>query len=126
MKEVLNKNNDFKKYKIDNIKGYKFKPRKKITNLNIINNKLINKILIKKITKEIKKSEITVKLIIESNVAIKEDCIMMNNEINRILLNIEKKYKEYFNEFEYFELIKKLYNLNMQINLKRKIIENNI
>ncbi len=126
MKEVLNKNNDFKKYKIDNIKGYKFKPRKKITNLNIINNKLINKILIKKITKEIKKSEITVKLIIESNVAIKEDCIMMINEINRILLNIEKKYKEYFNEFEYFELIKKLYNLNMQLNLKRKIIENNI
>lgn len=126
MKEVLNKNNDFKKYKIENIKGYKFKPRKKITNLNIINNKLINKILIKKITKEIKKSEITVKLIIESNVAIKEDCIMMINEINRILLNIEKKYKEYFNEFEYFELIKKLYNLNMQLNLKRKIIENNI
>lgn len=126
MKKVLNKNNDFKKYKIENIKGYKFKPRKKITNLNIINNKLINKILIKKITKEIKKSEITVKLIIESNVAIKEDCIMMINEINRILLNIEKKYKEYFNEFEYFELIKKLYNLNMQLNLKRKIIENNI
>ena len=51
---------------------------------------------------------------------------MMIVEINRILRNIELKYKKYLDEFDYFELIKMLYSLNMSLNLKKKLIENNI
>ena len=51
---------------------------------------------------------------------------MMINEINRILKNIENKYRIYLDEFDYFELIKSLYSLNMELNLKKKLIENNI
>jgi len=56
MKVVYIKNNKYKKYKINNISGYKFKPRNKnINSLVITNNELIKKILSKKISKDIKK-----------------------------------------------------------------------
>ena len=47
MKVVFKKNNKFVDYKIDDIEGYKFKPRKKINNLIIINREMINMILLK-------------------------------------------------------------------------------
>ena len=83
-------------------------------------------ILLKKIKKDINKVSITVKLMLDSNVTIVGDCNMMINEINRILKNIENKYRIYLDEFDYFELIKSLYSLNMELNLKKKLIENNI
>ena len=83
-------------------------------------------ILLKKIKKDINKVSITVKLMLDSNVTIVGDCNMMINEINRILKNIENKYRIYLDEFDYFELIKSLYGLNMELNLKKKLIENNI
>ncbi len=126
MKVVFKKNNKFVDYKIDDIEGYKFKPRKKINNLIIINREMINMILLKKIKKDINKVSITVKLMLDSNVTIVGDCNMMINEINRILKNIENKYRIYLDEFDYFELIKSLYGLNMELNLKKKLIENNI
>ena len=126
MKVVFKKNNKFVDYKIDDIEGYKFKPRKKINNLIIINREMINMILLKKIKKDINKVSITVKLLLDSNVTIVGDCNMMINEINRILKNIENKYRIYLDEFNYFELIKSLYSLNMELNLKKKLIENNI
>lgn len=126
MKVVFKKNNKFVDYKIDDIEGYKFKPRKKINNLIIINREMINMILLKKIKKDINKVSITVKLMLDSNVTIVGDCNMMINEINRILKNIENKYRVYLDEFDYFELIKSLYSLNMELNLKKKLIENNI
>lgn len=126
MKVVFKKNNKFLDYKIDDIEGYKFKPRKKINNLIIINREMINMILLKKIKKDINKVSITVKLMLDSNVTIVGDCNMMINEINRILKNIENKYRIYLDEFDYFELIKSLYSLNMELNLKKKLIENNI
>lgn len=126
MKVVFKKNNKFVDYKIDDIEGYKFKPRKKINNLIIINREMINMILLKKIKKDINKVSITVKLMLDSNVTIVGDCNMMINEINRILKNIENKYRIYLDEFDYFELIKSLYSLNMELNLKKKLIENNI
>ncbi len=126
MKVVFRKNNKFVDYKIDDIEGYKFKPRKKINNLIIINREMINMILLKKIKKDINKVSITVKLMLDSNVTIVGDCNMMINEINRILKNIENKYRIYLDEFDYFELIKSLYSLNMELNLKKKLIENNI
>ena len=126
MKVVFKKNNKFVDYKIDDIEGYKFKPRKKINNLIIINREKINMILLKKIKKDINKVSITVKLMLDSNVTIVGDCNMMINEINRILKNIENKYRIYLDEFDYFELIKSLYSLNMELNLKKKLIENNI
>ena len=126
MKVVFKKNNKFVDYKIDDIEGYKFKPRKKINNLIIINREMINMVLLKKIKKDINKVSITVKLMLDSNVTIVGDCNMMINEINRILKNIENKYRIYLDEFDYFELIKSLYGLNMELNLKKKLIENNI
>ena len=126
MKVVFRKNNKYVDYKIDDIEGYKFKPRKKINNLIIINREMINMILLKKIKKDINKVSITVKLMLDSNVTIVGDCNMMINEINRILKNIENKYRIYLDEFDYFELIKSLYSLNMELNLKKKLIENNI
>ena len=126
MKVVFKKNNKFVDYKIDDIEGYKFKPRKKINNLIIINREMINMILLKKIKKDINKVSITVKLMLDSNVTIVGDCNMMINEINRILKNIGNKYRIYLDEFDYFELIKSLYGLNMELNLKKKLIENNI
>ena len=118
MKVVFKKNNKFVDYKIDDIEGYKFKPRKKINNLIIINREMINMILLKKIKKDINKVSITVKLMLDSNVTIVGDCNMMINEINRILKNIENKYRIYLDEFDYFELMKSLYSLNMELNLK--------
>lgn len=126
MKVVFKKNNKFVDYKIDDIEGYKFKPRKKIKNLIILNREMINMILLKKIKKDINKVSITVKLMLDSNFTIVGDCNMMINEINRILKNIENKYRIYLDEFDYFELIKSLYSLNMELNLKKKLIENNI
>lgn len=126
MKVVYDKNNKFINYKLDNSDGYKFKPKKKINNLTIINRDMINIILLKKIKKDINKVSITVKLMLDSNVTIVGDCNMMINEINRILKNIENKYRIYLDEFDYFELIKELYSLNMELSLKKKLIENNI
>ena len=126
MKVVFKKNNKFVDYKIDDIEGYKFKPRKKINNLIIINREMINMILLKKIKKDINKVSITVKLMLDSNVTIVGDCNMMINEINRILKNIENKYRIYLDEFDYFELMKSLYSLNMELNLKKKLREKNI
>ena len=90
MKVVFKKNNKFVDYKIDDIEGYKFKPRTKISNLIIINREMINMILLKKIRKDINKVSITVKLMLDSNVTIVGDCNMMINEINRILKNIDE------------------------------------
>lgn len=126
MKVVFKKNNKFVFYKINDIKGYRFKPKKKISNLIIVNDNMIDKILLKKITKDINKVNVTVELMLKSNVTIEGDCNMMIVEINRILRNIELKYKKYLDEFDYFELIKMLYILNMSLNLKKKLIENNI
>ena len=88
----------------------------------------IYKPIIGELTEEndINKVSITVKLMLDSNVTIVGDCNMMINEINRILKNIENKYRIYLDEFDYFELIKSLYSLNMELNLKKKLIENNI
>lgn len=126
MKVVFKKDNKFVFYKFSNIKGYRFRPRKKISNLVVVNDNMIDKILLKKITKDINKVNVTVELMLKSNVTIEGDCNMMIVEINRILRNIELKYKKYLDEFDYFELIKMLYILNMSLNLKKKLIENNI
>lgn len=126
MNVVFKKNNKFVFYKVNDIKGYKFRPRKRINNLVIVDNNMINKILLKKINKDINNVILTVKLMLNSNVTIVGDCNMMIVEINRILNNIEFKYKKYLDEFDYFDLIKKLYSLNMSLNLKKKLIENNI
>ena len=126
MNVLFKKNNKFVFYKVNDIKGYKFRPRKRINNLVIVDNNMINKILLKKITKDINNVILTVKLMLNSNVTIVGDCNMMIVEINRILNNIEFKYKKYLDEFDYFDLIKKLYSLNMSLNLKKKLIENNI
>lgn len=125
MNVVIDKNNEHLMYKINKIDGYKFKPRKKIKNLIIVDKEFINKILTKKIKKDINRTIKTVKLMLDSNVTIINDCNIMIEEINRLLNNIENKYRKYFDEFDYFELIKELYILNMELDLKKKLIEAN-
>ncbi len=125
MNVVIDKNNEHLMYKINKIDGYKFRPRKKIKNLIIVDKEFINKILTKKIKKDINRTIKTVKLMLDSNVTIINDCNIMIEEINRLLNNIENKYRKYFDEFDYFELIKELYILNMELDLKKKFIETN-
>lgn len=125
MNVVIDKNNEHLMYKINKIDGYKFRPRKKIKNLIIVDKEFINKILTKKIKKDINRTIKTVKLMLDSNVTIINDCNIMIEEINRLLNNIENKYRKYFDEFDYFELIKELYILNMELDLKKKLIETN-
>lgn len=124
MKVVVIKNNCFDKYKLDNSIGYKFKPRRKnINSLTIKNNKLTKNILTIRLNKDIDNIEKTIKLMIKSNITETSDCILMYNEIKRIIKNINNKYLIYFNEFEYFEYIKKIYVLNQVINLKKILLD---
>lgn len=123
MKVVFIKNNCFDKYKLDSSVGYKFKPRRKnINSLVIKNNKLTKNILTIRLKKDIDNLEKTIKLMIKSNITEISDCILMDNEIKRIIKNINNKYLNYFNEFEYFDYIKKIYILNNVINLKKMLI----
>lgn len=127
MKVVFIKNNNFYNYKLINSEGYLFKPRNKnIHSLIIINSDMIKYILGKKITKEINKAKRAISLIINSDVTIISDCEMMSNEIIRISNKLEKKYRKYFDQFEYFDLVKDLYFLNNEINLKKKLLSDSI
>ena len=124
MKVVYIKKNKYKKYKINNIEGYKFKPRNKnIKSLIIVKESLIKEILTKKIKKDINKATKAIRLMLKSNITEVSDCNIMINELKRIASNIEKKYMHYFTEFEYFDLIKDIYYLNMEIISKKIIIE---
>ena len=117
-------NNTFKTYEISELNGYKFKPRNKYINtLTIIDNNYIKKILTKKLQKDIKRATKTIKLMLKSNVTEISDCNIMLEELNRVAKNIEFKYMKYFNELEYFELVKTLYFLNMEITAKKKLLE---
>lgn len=127
MKVVYIKKNKFKKYKTKTLEGFKFKPRNKnINSLIIIKDELIKEILTKKITKDIKKATKAIRLMLKSNITEVSDCNIMIDELKRIASNLEKKYMKYFTEFEYFELIKDIYYLNMEILTKKIIIEGNI
>ena len=127
MKVVFIKNNKFINYNNFNIEGYKFIPRRKnINSLYIINKDIINYILNKKLNKEIKKIEKTIKLMINTNVTLVSDCDLMINELKRIINLITTKYINYFDEFEFFEYIKRIYVLNKVIDLKKKIINEDI
>lgn len=124
MKVVFIKNNNFSNYKLYNIEGYLFKPRNKnIHSLNIVNKDMIKCILTKKINKEINRTKKAVKLIINSDVSLISDCDMMSEEVIRISKKLENNYRKFFNEFEYFDLVKDLYFLNSEISLKRNLIE---
>lgn len=124
MKVVFIKNNNFVNYKLFNINGYLFKPRNKnIKTLCIVKVDIIKYILSKKISNEIKKIKKIVSMMIDSEITIIDDCNMIINEIVKVSKKLEDKYRVYFSEFEYFELVKDLYSLNMEILLKKKLLE---
>lgn len=124
MKVVFIKSNNLSNYKLYNIEGYLFKPRNKnIHSLKIVDKDMIKCILSKKIMKEITRTKKAVNLIINSNVTLVSDCDMMSQEIIRISKKLENNYRNYFSEFEYFDLVKDLYFLNSEISLKRTLIE---
>ena len=122
MKVVLQNNNNFINYNISNIDGYIFKPRKYINNLVIVNEELLKLILIIKINKKISNISKIIELIVNSSATIISDCEMMENEISILLKIIENKYKIYLDEFDYFDIIKTIYELNMRIDLKKRMI----
>ncbi len=124
MNVVFVRKSNYISYTYEVLNGYTFKPKRNISNLVIVDKNLIRIILSKKIKKNIKKLTKTINLIINSNVAIVSDCDMMRDEIFKLIKKTEKKYMKYFSEFEYFDLIKELYQLNMEINLKKSILEN--
>lgn len=123
MEVVFIKNSNYIEYHSFLLDGYKFNPRRKsINSLVVVNRDIVKYVLNKKISKKIKKVDKTIKLIIDSNVAIIEDCNMMENELVSLIKLIINKYMKYFDEFEFFEYIKKIYILNMALNLKKKLI----
>lgn len=121
MKVVFLKNNNFNEYKFKNLEGYLFNPKNKnVKFLKVIKKDYIKYILFKRINRDIFKLKNTIKIIVNSEAAIIEDCKMMIDEVLRLTIKIEKNYKEYFNEFQYFELIKELYLLYNVITYKNK------
>lgn len=123
MEVVFIKNNKFIKFDKYNVDGYKFIPRRKnIDSLTIVNNNIINYVLNKKINREIKKVDKTIKLMINSDVTLVSDCDMMEEELKRLINIIVSKYMNFFDEFEFFQYIKNIYVLNKVINLKKKMI----
>ena len=127
MKVVFLKKNNFVLYSFKNLNGYLFKPRNKnIKTLCVVNEKIIKDILSKKIKKEILRTNKTIKMMLRSDITVVSDCDMMIKELLKIAIKLEKKYKDYFSEFEYFNLVKELYQLDMSINLKKKILEETI
>ena len=123
MKKVVVKKNNFKEYEITNLNGYVFNPRNKsISKLNIINQDFIEYILSKKIKRDINKVKRGIKLMIKSDVTIESDCDIMIYELVKITKKLDNKYRNYFNEFEYFERVKDLYVLNQIIKYKKKIV----
>lgn len=132
-KDLLNKNNsikiikknNFKQYELTDLEGYLFNPKNKsIKSLNIVDLEIIKKVLKKRIEKDIKKVGNAIKLMIKSNVTEISDCDMMINELNRLAKKFDIKYKHFFNELEYFDVIKEIYFWNMQILSKKILIEN--
>lgn len=125
MKVVFLKKNDFKEYKLYNLNGYLFYPRtRNIKSLNIVDTNFINCILSRKVNREIIKAKRAIKLIVNSNVTILSDCDMMLNELRKISKKLEKKYRRYFDKFQYFDRVKDLYILNNIINYKKKVLVN--
>ena len=85
MEIVFVKENSYDFFELDNLNGFKFKPRNKdIVNLEIIDRKLIKKILSKKISRDIDKSTKAIKLMLESNITEINDCDIMINELKRM------------------------------------------
>ena len=126
MEIVFVKENEFISFEVEDVIGFKFKPRNKsISSLEIINKDYIKKILVKKINRDIKKSTKAIKLMLGSDITEVDDCNIMINELNRIASSIENKYMIYFTELEYFDLIKEIYYLNMEIGLKKRMLESN-
>ncbi len=123
MKVVIVKNNSYIKYNLLCGKGYTFKPKKSLNNLNIININMIKTILKKRIDKDINNAKNAIRLMLKSDFTEISDCNMMIKELKRLSNNLENKYRLYFNEMEYFELVKQIYQLDMEINTKRILLE---
>ncbi len=125
MRIKLLKTNNFKTYNYNAVDGYKFTPKSKfIKNLIVIDDDMINIILKKKIKKDLNRAVIAIKLMLKSDVTEVSDCDMMINELNRIAIKLEDKYRLFFEKNEYFEIVKDIYYWNMQIKTKKTLIEN--
>ena len=122
MKVVILKNKNLE-YMYNQISGYKFKPKNKnINSLVVVNNDILEFVLIKKLNKDIKNINKAVKLIIKCDVTIEKDCDIMLEEIFNLTKRLENNYRIYLDEFDYFELVKKIYFLYQSLNCKKKMI----
>lgn len=126
MKVVYIKDNNFVNYELNNSKGYVFKPKKRINNLKVVNKFLVSDILTRKMINSLNKTIKTTNIMLNSKAVIISDCDMMLEEIKRIIIKLDNKYRKYFNQFVYFSIIKKLYILDKKINYKKTLLKNEI
>ena len=106
--------------------GYVFKPKKIINNLKVVNKFLVSDILTRKMINSLNKTIKTTNIMLNSKAVIISDCDMMLEEIKRIIIKLDNKYRKYFNQFVYFSIIKKLYILDKKINYKKTLLKNEI
>lgn len=126
MKVVYIKDNNFVNYELNNSVGYVFKPKKRISNLKVVNKFLVSDILTRKMINSLNKTIKTTNIMLNSKAVIISDCDMMLEEIKRIIIKLDNKYRKYFNQFVYFSIIKKLYILDKKINYKKTLLKNEI
>lgn len=126
MKVVYIKDNNFVNYELNNSIGYVFKPKKRISNLKVVNKFLVSDILTRKMINSLNKTIKTTNIMLNSKAVIISDCDMMLEEIKRIIIKLDNKYRKYFNQFVYFSIIKKLYILDKNINYKKTLLKNEI
>ena len=124
MNVVLLKDNNYLYYNINNLNGYTFYPRKNISNLVIINDELLKLIIYIKVNRMLEYINKVIKLMINSNATIISDCVMMEEEIYKLINIINNKYINYLESDNYSYFIKSLYELNMELDLKKRIIDN--
>lgn len=125
MNVVLIKNHDYIHYNISNLIGYKFYPKRYIKNLVVINFDLLKLIIYIKVNEKIEYIRRTIYLMINSNATIIDDCVMMEKELYNLVSKINKKYINYLDDNDYDSFINNIYKLNMQIDLKKRIIISN-
>lgn len=126
MKVVYIKDNNFVNYELNNSIGYVFKPKKRINNLKVVNKFLVSDILTRKMINSLNKTIKTTNIMLNSKAVIISDCDMMLEEIKRIIIKLDNKYRKYFDQFVYFSIIKKLYILDKKINYKKTLLKNEI
>lgn len=115
----------YKEY--DNLKGYDFKPKNKLSKediinvdeMVIINPSLIEKLINKKCKKTLEKILKLISFIYDDDETGEESVSLALNEISKFKELLDTKYKEYMKEKEYKLMLKKLEILENEVKLRK-------